>query len=138
MLAPIRMSHHFNSHSASTITLGSKRSSRHKANTHAIAAASSTMCCFRSNQIGCPASVLDVTMKSMNKHTEPVKNPYVSAETQWRTYLAESATLSFTLRNGDVVSGKALWLDKFNFSVDSPEHGPIIIPKHAVVWYKRL
>jgi hypothetical protein len=55
----------------------------------------------------------------------------------WKTFLVEKSTLKFTLRNGDVLTGIALWIDKFNFGIKTEEHGDITIPKHAVLWYGR-
>ena len=55
----------------------------------------------------------------------------------WRSFLAEETTLKFTLKNGDVLVGKAVRLDKFNFGISTEEHGDITIPKHAVLWYGR-
>lgn len=52
-----------------------------------------------------------------------------------KSFIADKTALTFTLKNGDTLTGTVLWFDMYNIGLDTAEHGEIIVPKHALLWY---
>lgn len=52
-----------------------------------------------------------------------------------KSFITDKTALTFTLKNGDTLTGTVLWFDKYNVGVHAEEHGEIIVPKHALLWY---